>query len=291
MNNCKLTAPRLVVLTSIFLLVFYNYAFFRNVAAVYPLTWGNLPFLCSLSLVVVCATVLTLVVFSSKYILKPALILVLSVSSLASYSMNTFNIVIDSGMIRNTIQTNAAESMDLLNFKLLSYFILLGVVPSVLIYKARVQYGSPKSELLSKLKCVAALLAIVLAAGFSFSKYYFSFFREHKNLRYYANPVAWVASTAVFAGSSLKTGKATVRSIGTDAAIPPADTDRELVILVVGEAVRADRFSLNGYAQGDQSAACQRGRHQFPSVLFQRHINGGFRPQHVFRLRKSRLQR
>jgi len=31
--------------------------------------------------------------------------------------------------------------------------------------------------------------------------------------------------------------------------MPASDTDRELIILVVGEAVRADKFSLNGYAK------------------------------------------
>ena len=249
MNKYTLTAPRLIVLTSVFLAVFYNYAFFRNVAVFYPLTWEKLLFLCSLSLMLVCFTALMLMVVSSKYTLKPVLMMVLVVSSLASYFMNTFNIVIDSGMIRNTVQTNTAESMDLLNFKLLFHFVLLGVLPSVLIYKAKIHYGSLKTELLSKLKWTTVLLAIVLAAGFSFSKYYFSFFREHKNLRYYANPIAWVASTAVFVDHSWKTGKATVRPIGTDAAIPPSDTDRELTTLVGDETVRADRFSLNGYVK------------------------------------------
>jgi lipid A ethanolaminephosphotransferase len=174
---------------------------------------------------------------------------VLAVSSLASYFMNTFNILIDEGMIRNTVQTNYAESMDLMNFKLISSFLLLGVLPSIFIYKAKIHRGSLKTELLSRLKWIAVLLAMVLVSGIGFSRYYFSFFREHKTLRYYANPVAWISSTAVFADSTFKTRTATVRPIGTDAAIPSADTDRELIILVVGEAVRADKFSLNGYGK------------------------------------------
>jgi lipid A ethanolaminephosphotransferase len=233
MKKFKLTAPRLVVLTSVFLAVFHNHAFFRNVAAIYPLTWGKLPFLCSLFLVLVVYISLMLMVVSSKYTIKPALMLVLAVSSLASYFMNTFNILIDEGMIRNTVQTNYAESMDLMNFKLISSFLLLGVLPSIFIYKAKIHRGSLKTELLSRLKWIAVLLAMVLVSGIGFSRYYFSFFREHKTLRYYANPVAWISSTAVFADSTFKTRTATVRPIGTDAAIPSADTDRELIILVV----------------------------------------------------------
>ena len=44
-------------------------------------------------------------------------------------------------------------------------------------------------------------------------------------------------------------GNVAVRAIGQDAKIRPGDADRELIILVVGEAARADRFSLNGYAR------------------------------------------
>lgn len=249
MNAWKMTAPRLVVLTSVFLAVFYNYAFFRNVAVVYPLTWEKLPFLFSLSLVLACITGFVLMVFSSKYILKPVLILVLTASSLASYFMNTFNVVIDAEMLRNAAQTNTAETMDLLNPKLFLHFALLGVLPSILIYKAKIRYGSMRAELQSRLKWIAVMLSIIVAAGFGFSRNYASFFREHKVLRYYANPVSWVGSTAVFAYGSSKTGITTVRPIGTDAANPPTDTDRELIILVVGEAARADKFSLNGYGK------------------------------------------
>lgn len=37
--------------------------------------------------------------------------------------------------------------------------------------------------------------------------------------------------------------------MGADAHIPAADQGRELIILVVGETARADRFSINGYAR------------------------------------------
>ena len=103
MNSCRFTATRLVVSASVFLAVLYNYAFFRNVLVIYPLTWGKLPFLCSVFLVLVCFTALMLMIVSSKYTLKPALILVLAASSFASYFMNTFNIVIDVGMLRNCL--------------------------------------------------------------------------------------------------------------------------------------------------------------------------------------------
>ena len=104
MNNLAADSSRLVFLISVFLAVLCNFAFFRNVAAVYPLTFDKLPFLCSLSLVLVCLTALMLMIFSAKCILKPVLILVLVASSLASYFMSTFNVIIDADMLRNTMR-------------------------------------------------------------------------------------------------------------------------------------------------------------------------------------------
>ena len=249
MDSCRFTTTRLVVTVSLFLAVLYNYAFFRNVLATYPLTWDKLPFIVSLFLVLFCLTALMLLVFSSKYTLKPVLILVLLASSAASYFMDTFNVVIDIVMLRNAAQTDAAESMDLMNFKFAAYFLLLGVLPSVWIYKARVDYGSWKTEVFSKLKYTAVLVLVLLVTGLAFSRHYASFFREHKQLRYYTNPVTWISSTVRFSFGSMKAEAKTVRPIGEDARMPASDTDRELIILVVGEAVRADKFSLNGYVK------------------------------------------
>lgn len=245
----QLTAPQLVLSTSVFLAIFHNFAFFGNVFAVYPFTWEKLPFLLSLSLVLVGFTALILMAASSRYILKTVLILVLLVSSIASHFMDRFNVVIDVEMLRNIAQTNTAETTDLLNLGLVSRFLVLGVLPSVLVYKAKVLNGSLKTELRSRLMWTAALATIVLAAGLGFSRHYASFFREHKQLRYYANPVTWMYSAVRFSLLPLKAHATAVRPIGTDAAIPASDTDRELIILVVGEAVRADKLSLNGYGK------------------------------------------
>jgi lipid A ethanolaminephosphotransferase len=54
-------------------------------------------------------------------------------------------------------------------------------------------------------------------------------------------------SLGKYVNGKFKDRSIALRRIGQDARIPPTDTDRELIIVVVGEAARADRFSLNGY--------------------------------------------
>ncbi|MEJ2756123.1 MAG: phosphoethanolamine--lipid A transferase, partial [Gammaproteobacteria bacterium] len=89
--------------------------------------------------------------------------------------------------------------------------------------------------------CVSVALIL------SLSSFYASFFREHKALRYYANPSYYIYSTVKYVHGLFGSGVTTVEEMGLDANIPPSDVQRELVIFVVGETARADHFSLNGY--------------------------------------------
>ena len=64
--------------------------------------------------------------------------------------MNCYHVVIDSDMIRNAMQTNIEESCDLYSLKLILYVLLLGVAPSILIYKKNIINSSFKVGLYKK---------------------------------------------------------------------------------------------------------------------------------------------
>ena len=244
-----MTKSKLVILVALFLGLFGNIAFFKNVTAVYPVSLGNAAFLLSLSVVLVSLIALLLNLVSIRSATKPILIVILLLSSFASYFMDSFNVVIDASMLQNAVQTNLAESRDLFSLKLIFYVLLLGVLPSVLVYKANLKSTSLKSELASKFKFIFLALLIIALLIIVFSKFYTSFFREHKPLRYYANPIYYLYAVGESVNRTLRSGDGVVKAIEKDAHVPVGDLDRELVILVVGEAARADRFSLNGYAR------------------------------------------
>ncbi len=83
--------------------------------------------------------VLLLSMLCFRYTTKPVLITILLVSASAAYFMDTYNVIIDELMIDNILNTNAAEAVDLFSFGLLMYLLLLGVLPSIYIYKADVE--------------------------------------------------------------------------------------------------------------------------------------------------------
>lgn len=239
---------KLIIFVALFFAIFDNISFFENVLKVYELSTANIGFLISLFALLVSFMILLFTLFSSKYTTKPLLILLIMITSFTTYFMDTYHVVIDHTMLRNALQTDIHESLDLFSTKLVLYVVLLGVLPSFLLYKTQVKYSSFKDEMISKLKVIGLSLAVIVLILFSFSKFYTSFFREHKPLRYYTNPTYWIYSVGNYISKSVNSGLVVVKPIGEDATVKrDENSKKEIVIMVVGEAARADRFSLNGY--------------------------------------------
>ena len=243
------TQLKLISVSVLFLILFYNYTFFFNVLEVYPLDSGNYLFILSVITILTTFNILLITIFSSKYTTKPILITLFLVSSLTSYFMNTYHIIIDDSMIRNMMQTDIHESLDLLTFKQAISFIFLGILPALIVYKSKIKYQPLKAELLLRLKVVVVAIILILVSFFSFSQKYISFVREHKPLRFSVNPTYWVYSIGKYININIQNGEIIVAPLGRDAKVVKSDVNSsaKLIIMVVGEATRADHFSLNGY--------------------------------------------
>ncbi len=243
----KLTQTKLCLLAAIFFVVVDNFAFFQHVLAVFPLSVKNLGFLVSLTIGLTAFITLVLTLVCYRRTIKPVLILLLLVSAAASYFMNNYSVVMDTAMIRNIVETNLHESLDLFNWKLVAYLCFLGGLPAFLVATVEIEPVTWRRSLLTRITTGVTAALVVFAMILSFSKFYTSFFREHKPLRYYTNPTYYIYSVGKYVSEAYSSGKAIAAPLGTDARIVRKGHGRELVVLVVGESARADRFSLNGY--------------------------------------------
>lgn len=246
----EISYQRIVYIVSLFIMLFGNGAFVSNVLSAYPFAWANYVYLASLFILFTLVLVIVLLLSCYKKTTKVVLIALLVSSSLAAYFMDNFHVVIDSDMIDNALNTNSEEAFDLINTELFGYLILLGILPSYWLYKTPIVYPeSLQAAFFSRLKRIAFLLLLSALVIFCFSKFYFSFWRDHKALRYYSNPHYTIYSLAKYLGKSAQTDAAQFKIIGLDATVAASDGPRKLVIFVVGEAARADHFSLNGYGK------------------------------------------
>ena len=244
----RLSELKIILFSSTFFILFYNFSFFKNVINTYGFNGLNIIYVLSTAILLIALITFILTLFSSKYTIKPILYLLFLVSAFTAYFMDTYSVVIDSEMIRNMLQTNLGESLDLFTLKLVLYVLFLGILPIFFIYKSQIVYKPLKSELFSKLKTIILSIILISIILFSFSKFYTSFFREHKPLRYNINPIYWIYSVGNFVHKTLDVAPKEMTEIGKDSkVVEPANIAKELVILVVGEAARADRFSINGY--------------------------------------------
>lgn len=241
-----MTSFKVILGSSLFLVFFSNFSFFKNVTDVYEVSWQNIGFLISLILFLTMIILLLVRLISSRYTLKIIVIMLLLISAVTNYFMNTYHVIIDDTMIQNMAETNVNESLDLLTFKFAMYILFFGIVPSVLIYKVKIIYGTWREELWITLKTLLFCIVVIAVLLFSFSKFYTSFFRENKSLRYHTNPTYVLYSVGKYIYDRVSSRSVSLKSIGLDAKQIP-DTQRKLTIVVVGEAARANRFSLNGY--------------------------------------------
>lgn len=244
-----ITVNRLVVAASLFLVLADNVSFFSHVVGVYPASLHNIGFLASLFAGLTALFVFLLSLVTFPYTTRPILVLVLLTSSLAACFMDAYGVVIDHDMVQNVFQTNVAEASELISFRLFLYFLFLGVLPSIYVCAVRVEYGSPRKAVFLKLKAVVISLLIVVVMILSFGRFYTSFIREHKPLRFYTNPTYYLYSLGRYLDERYADHAVTLKPVGEDARIPVSNGERKLIILVVGEAARADHFSLNGYSR------------------------------------------
>ncbi len=235
-----------ILLTSIFFSAFYNDLFWKKVAVVYPFGTANIWYFISLFIVLSSVIYIVLTLINFKYILKPVLIILFMITASTSYFMNSYGVVIDDQMINNLFETQVAEANDLVSWKLFFDLFIWGVIPSIIVYFMKFEYRTIGKHLLYKLLYLFLALLVIVANLFTFSKFYTSFFREHKPIRYYTNPTYYLYSFGKFIHNKYQNRNIVVQKTGLDAKLVEGKKPK-LLILVVGESARADHFSLNGY--------------------------------------------
>jgi lipid A ethanolaminephosphotransferase len=245
----RVSREALILLVCLFLSLFHNLGFFRKVVAAYPLSLGHGVFLLSLWVVLTGLSFLLFSLLAVGRALKPVLLFALVLASLISFMTNSFGVVADETMILNMVKTDPGEIRDLLGWKLFAYVFLLGILPAAGLWLAKVKQESWRRALFLRARSVGVATLIVAAAVALNGKFYASFFREHKEIRSYINPAYSIYSAAKFVAHKIGDSELGLVAFGRDSKVPPTDTDRELIILVVGETARADHFSLNGYGK------------------------------------------
>ena len=241
-----------LVTFSLYIAVFLNIAYYRQVLAVMPLATvhSTLVFL-TMPLVAFCAINIVATLASFLWLHRAILALFILVSAAAQYFIISFGIVIDRSMIANVLDTTASESFALVTPQLLIALLISAILPIALLFFIRIKKTQPvwKSAILR----LASLLLSVLLVGLvalPFYKDYASLFRNNKELVKSLSPSNSIAASWSYYAHHRLANLPLIRT-GEDAHQSPQRLagKRNLTILIVGETSRADHFSLLGYGR------------------------------------------
>lgn len=218
MSKARAVRPELLtLLVSLAFLLFYNLPLWQRLLAITPAGWQGLGMMLAVGLMIAAIFNLALTLLAFRWLLKPALTLLILAAAGTTYFMTQYGVLMDVGMLRNVMQTNPAEVADLLSPKLAVYLALLGALPVWLLWRTPVRYRPWPRELLSKL--LVALACLALLAGVALANYQglSSLFRNNKELRLQVTPSNLVGAAIGYAKGQAQAASQPLRPIAVDA--------------------------------------------------------------------------
>lgn len=190
-------------------------------------------------MVVLNAFVFYLLFFLSRVVGKILLVLFFVLNAIAVYFANTYSAIIDKSMIGNVFNTNYEEASSFFSFKLILYIVLLGIIPSIYIVKAKIINVTLKRFLITS----SLTLFFVAVLIFANATNWLWIDKNSKQLGGLAMPWSYSVNTALFQIHKYKSNRKEI--LLPNATI--ANNEKSVMVLVIGESARKQNFSLYGY--------------------------------------------
>lgn len=241
----------LIIIVALYIVATANFGFFTQVLSIYPVS-TNIGFIISIIGLLFGLMWLVFQLLCYRVIAKPVLIALVMIAAVCSYFTDAYGTIFDTNMLINSMQTDQAEAMGLMSLSFFIRVFLLGIIPAVIIAKLNIKQVPLRRALLQKVVTLIAAIALIAACLLPFGDQYATFFRQHKMVRSYANPITPIYSviklgmdytnklrrpdTMILHATDAKRSTAMSRS-----------KKPKLMVFVVGETVRADHIGLNGY--------------------------------------------
>jgi len=261
----EISTEALILLASVFFALVCNTLFWRSALATNP---GSILFAVSLFALLASAHAILFSLLIWRWNAKVVLTVLFITTAFATHYMNSYNVYLDADMLRNVLATDHKESGELMTPALLLPLLGYGLLPALLLWRVRLRKRSWGRTLLWR---AAFLLGVIVAGGagtmLSFQNVS-ALMRNHREVRYLATPANYLIALKQNLASSSPIKKQPKLPLGTDAKATPrtATSKPRLLVLVVGETVRAQNWGLNGYARQTTPELAQTGVINFPDM-------------------------
>jgi len=214
-------------------------------------------------------TLLLLELLGPSRLQKPVAAALIMIAASAQYYERNLGVLIDREMVRNILETTPAESRHLITPAMVQAILLWGCLPAALVFWPKVLRLPLRHQLWRWPLGVGLCAALMVGALFADYKDYSSMLRTRHDLMGAYQPGASLWAVGRFAREEWKTADPVAAPVGRDARPGPhlAGADKPvLLVLFIGETVRAQNFGLNGYARDTTPGLRQRGVINFSDV-------------------------
>lgn len=239
--NRKRSVGYVCALLSLYTLLAFHYPFFSYVSENINHNFGGIWLMCSVAIIMLALNYFFyyLLLYSGRVVGKWIVAVTMVCNSLCLYFMNTFNALIDRSMMANVFNSQFSESSSFLSWGMACYALLLGIVPSILLLRKSVNYGTALL-FLRKIAIALAVIVVVLASNY-------------KN-------VFWIDQQAPIIGSKILPWSYVINTIRhfnhqkksnqKEIILPDVEKvseSKDICVLILGESARSQNFSLYGY--------------------------------------------
>lgn len=249
-----------------YLLTALNAGFWRRMAEIF----GDSPMRMALfALAILALTLLTLEFFGPGRLQKPVAAALILMAAGANHYERSFGVLIDREMVRNVLETTFTESRHLITPAAAFSIGLTGVVPAALVFWPRVMRVARWNHLWRWPLGIGLAFAVLAGGLFADFKTFSAVLRERKDLMAAYQPGATIGALARYGKQQFAAEAGVLHPIATDArpGARLAGADRPvLLVLFVGETLRAQNFGLNGYGRDTTPELARRDVINFPDV-------------------------
>jgi lipid A ethanolaminephosphotransferase len=224
-------------------------------------------FAISVPVVLFCAWLIIFSVINLPWLRKPMLVLLVLGCAASNYFMHTYGAVIDKSMMVNVFETDSQEATALITPQLLLWLALAGAVPALILAAIKIKPARWWHTVLTRMVGVLAGLLVIILVASVFYKDYASLFRNNKGVVKMVTPANYISAISRYSKDRWFAGDQTLIKIGEDAKKGPLISQQKkktVVILVVGEASRAENYSLGGYSRETNPELKKQGVIYFP---------------------------
>jgi len=239
-SNIKIT--HFVGLLSVLNFLFFHFPFFKFVFQNLEYnSFNGIAIIISLIiLMLVLNAFMFYLIFSlSRYVGKFLMVLFFIINSISVYFVNTYGVILDESMIGNVLNTKFEESSSFFSIKLILYLIFFGIIPSIYIVKANIITVTWRKFLIT----ISLTLLFLLSLIFANASNWLWIDKNSKTLGGLAMPWSYTVNISLFYVHQYKNNQKEI--LLPNATIQ--DNQKSVVVLVIGESVRSQNFSLYGY--------------------------------------------